>query len=423
MSDIASPPVTEIRLSGPRASAAQIARTVHRHLRSAGLARVEVAYSTQTSPAITQADIRAVLAPYMSQVAAAKTPVSIRRHSNPLDDAAGEHVVRLIYGNGVQAGTRRGWLAQKFPWIAQLLGVRPQDRQVQSALEPRVSNAQAVAALKRAVQQAVQTFGRSPSPIAAADIIVYDTPIHNALGGLVSDSAALSQWLAHQLRANGAPVAPRFTATYVHRPVEEGDGTMTVLAGDVEVNLRAASARESYVEPFVGDPDATALPTHLVHTAGPPTVIAAVVAVGTTPLPRPFAFELGDRTTLDREFFAGTAFGKAHPDLLATISRQIGLSVTPVSMGVKLGARAHPATGQAVYYLLAPDGSTQPITVETLVNRLPARVYLNAPAGVAARDGQRTLPPVVIELRDATPTVVNSLGHGVDPDATLLPGA
>ena len=431
--------VVEIRLTDRNATTANIAKTVHRHLKARNLTRIEVHYSTQSRVPARAEDIRQRLATYMERAGERRTPISIRKHENELDNVTGEHWVRLIYDGQPQATQHKApsWLQRVLPrWLLAAMGFAPSQGLSGKDGHPAnaISQQQAVATLQRALAQgctAYRAAGNTLSP-QAAQINVRHDGLHQALQGLASNETQLAKWVANSMRPQRLFAAPNFVAHYHFDAPVEGDSTVYVLAGDVEVTLTSTTtstghntgstraAGDHRREPTLNaDSDETLLPVGSMPEPNR-SYSVAVVAVGSTPLPKPFEVPLIDRAEINRNYFADSAFAKTHPDLLNTISRSVALMVRADPSGAVISAGRHPSTGQAAYYLLGQDGAARPIAEEIVVDSFPVRIFLNAPQGVASKGGGRTIPPVVIELRYSE-TNAGAKDETIDPEATLLP--
>ena len=423
--------IIEVFLPGKLASARQIARAVNRHAKASNLCSVEVRYSTNSKTPTTPDEIKSALKKFSEHAGFRRVKVSIRRHENEFDNVGGAHVLRLVHEGAPRstASSMQSMVIRHLPeWLQTAFGLTliatsaktSSSMNSHARIEPTIQRATAVEALQRALGLActahIANGTAATSAPCAATVTVRSKPLHQALSALATDQAALTQWLQRGMTNRHVAAAPGFTATYRFDSHNDGDGTTYMMAGDVEVTFVSAS-RNTKPPSFEID-DGTLLPgmPPMPNTSASPItqIEISVVAIGTTPLPSPFVMTATLPAKIDRTFFVGSPFATAHPDLLATISRQQALTIDRDGNRWTLACGIHPATGVAACYL--DDTTSTPVTQGLSTSAATPRVMLNVPTGVNDPRTGRTIPPVVIELR-----LVSAKWSVVDPDATLLP--
>ena len=115
--------VQEFTLTDKQATVAGVTKLINRHLRGTTLRRIEVRFSTQVSPAfdpnVAMPQIKALLREHgLSAV-----EVSVRAQELAIDDAAGEHRVRLLHKEPAPSApaVKKGSGAPLAGWLARLL--------------------------------------------------------------------------------------------------------------------------------------------------------------------------------------------------------------------------------------------------------------------------------------------------------------
>ncbi len=88
--------VIETRLAGHQATMKHITRLINRHLGGMQLARVELSFSTQSAERLVPEAAKKSIAVLLREHGMGMALVSVRPHDGPIDDASGDHVVRLF---------------------------------------------------------------------------------------------------------------------------------------------------------------------------------------------------------------------------------------------------------------------------------------------------------------------------------------
>ena len=167
-------PFTEVRLSGSQATLPGVMRHINRRLAGGPFSRVEVVFSTQAAGRVEPSLARNQIKQLLREHGMRNVAVSARAHAALLDDASGEHLIRLYpdMSQARDAGThdiaqpasspkqqaagRASWLPSRaLRWLPE--GLRRRLRSQDSpAPQPAVSAAQAAAVLRQAVATAAR---------------------------------------------------------------------------------------------------------------------------------------------------------------------------------------------------------------------------------------------------------------------------
>ncbi len=435
----------ETRLCGRDANLKGITRFINHHLGGQPLDRVELRYSTRSAEPLDPSLAQKAIGDLLREQGMGRAAVSVRAHAGQIDNATGEHVLRLSVQ---ERPTRRcsgwwAWLAWLFPRWCQPVSSQTGAAATTSApsapktpaVTPKPSDSQAVVYLRQAAELAA-TQAKADSPhndtqrVAQAKVVVRLDYLHQTLGPMVqgdpnqpapAKKAALTeaaQSIGAMLRKQGLSLSSDFTVSYDYRPRIESEGTSLANETDVEVVLVWDSDRR--VEPTLDTPshlpssDGTLLPSTppvadigMDDTALPATAPALIVRVlgtlqGRAVQPFAQAFELKfaalparfDRTALE---LAG--FGQVHPTLLAVASNRCPLEI---SQGADKVVRIRSAVRTNA------DGSTLPmyylpktltaLAEEDILTHTTTQLVVNNPTGVQDLASGNTLPALVIEL-------------------------
>lgn len=375
---------TTFRLPAERTSPAALVQQVHRRLKGRHWARIEVRFSSQTAGRFPIDMVRDQLAALASE-AGLKCAVSVRPIEMPLDDALGQHIVRLVPPPGrpeVQAlAAGGGWrtrLLKRWPLLARFGGApaaaQPERESLAEAselerqAEPQaaaVSQRQATELLLRALAAAVadEVPALAKVPVRRVVVTVRNDALHTALRRLtVDDAPRAADWLRRQLlETHRFAVDPVLQLLYRHEPKVLGEGTRAAGGGDLELHLlrelaiepddtapapapaaadapvmhepmplhTAASAPQTQYEtalPRTGGASPVDLPTAM-PVADP---VLCVRVLGTTQGPYDKPFELHfDRlpARFDRAALVDAGFGQAHGEAISVVSQSCPLTV------------------------------------------------------------------------------------------------
>ncbi len=255
--------VQEFTLADKQATVAGITRLINRHLRGSSLRRVEVRFSTQASqpfdPNVAMPQIKGLLREH----GLAAVEVSVRALELAIDDAAGEHRVRLLHKEMTQpaagaatvgnrfGGRFEGLLSHLLParlgrapqagqGSTQVLAPQPQPVAPQPPAEPALPQKRAVELLKQALAVAVRDEGPMLGDVAVQSlhITVRQAGLHQALDPLVArDAAGAGLWAARLLAEHRIAAAPGLRVAYTYKPPQQGEHTEVVVGSDVEIHL------------------------------------------------------------------------------------------------------------------------------------------------------------------------------------------
>lgn len=288
--------VQEFTLADKQATVAGVTKLINRHLRGTSLRRVEVRFSTQASqpfdPNVAMPQIKGLLREHgLSAV-----EVSVRALELAIDDAAGEHRVRLLHkdmtqpaAGGASVGNRfggrfAGLLSRLVPGrlgrapqagqgSTQVLAPQPQPVAPQPPAEPAVPQKRAVELLKQALAVAVREEGPMLGDVAVQSlhITVRQAGLHQALSPLVArDAAGAGQWAARLLAEHQIAAGPSLRVAYIYKPPLQGEHTEVVAGSDVEIHLsREALAPASQPAPRAPSPAVHPAPVPVLDDAVP----------------------------------------------------------------------------------------------------------------------------------------------------------
>jgi hypothetical protein len=443
--------VIEIRLSHRQATLAGITRAIDQQLGRTPLARVELRYSTQARVPLLPQEAKQKIALLLRDHGHGTAAISVRPHEGPIDDATGEHLLRMMPsarapdspaadGAGAVAAGWRASLARWMPWrrAAPAADDRVEPGLAAPAPPPAVNRVEAVQKLRQAVHKGsgfletgtgtgIVAQGRAGgstggSAVGQACVIVRLDALHLVLEPLVrQDPAAIGA----MLRSAGLTLSPGFQVAYRFERAQAGDGTSYANESDVEVRLIAASAagheapsmtagRAAPVSRSTGGMTTlpspggtTALPAAGGGTALParpqPAVTLRVLGTLDQPFDRPFeVFFMSLPARLDRNALERAGFGLVHPGLLPVASNSCPLVIQGRSGGewqVQATARGsadgqHPPT--PMYFRLR---DRSPVSgPATLATGEAEPLLVNAPHGSICPQTGRRLPALVIEL-------------------------
>lgn len=437
----------ETRLADRQATLAGITRAIHQHLGQTPLARVELRYSTQARVPLAPQVAKQTIANLLREHGHGITAVSVRAHEGPIDDATGEHLLRLFPAEPARAVPSpqpagaaqplrgwRAWLARWFPRWFSAPAPAPRQEPGLARPQPAVASAEAVAKLRQAVRKgatlvvtdtgtAVVGGSSAAQAVNRARIIVRLEGLHRVLQPLVQKDAAS---IAGMVKAAGLVVATDFAVDYRFEPAQVGDGTSVANESDVEVWVIVGASAGATVLPAS---QASAQPQPA--SAARPQASTAVAAEGTalaggTAMPAPSsvpgpaltvrvlgtlqasfaeAFELHfdslparfDRAALER-----AGFGRAQPGLLAVASNSCPLLIRQGDDGeLRLQAATRTVADGADLPMYFQRDTLQGLHGELSLPGGRTQLIVNAPGGVHDPASGRLLPALVIELLPA----------------------
>ncbi len=407
--------VKETRLKGNEANLENITRFINRHVKDMPLARIELRYSTQSVQRLDGTKAKKEISKLLLEQGMGQAEVSVRPHEGALDDATGEHLVRLIPQSQSAAPAEddddKGWLPKLWPRKSQTQEAPPQPAQPQG-----LSAEQAVAMLRQAIKLSaddVKKVTGASRLVNEAQVIVRLDAANQVLGPLVlGELAQAAKSIAGMVRDQGFGTTPSFKVSYTHKPRTTTEGTFYAGDTDVEVLLLTAHSADERMEPSLDRnmPDtppqeiseATALP--IKQPAAPALTVRVLGTLQGNGTVAFFdkAFELRFSTLparFDRSALDKAGFGSAHPELLAVASNSCPLTLDRGSDG-QLHLHTH--------WRKTPDGSTYAmyrwqntgvaLADNDILTPKAGRLVVNDPHGVVNATTGRTLPALVVEL-------------------------
>lgn len=431
--------VIETRLSGRQASVNHITRCIHRQLGQGPLARVELRYSTQSAAPLAPQAAKQAISTLLRESGMGLAAVSVRAHEGPIDDATGEHLLRMFPARKEEAKTPRddpsnaprSWWSRLLKKVFGRKVEVIRDEPMLASEAPAMTRAEAVAHLREAVGLAcsylesstgsaiVPKRGETSPEVAEACVVVRLEALHRVLGPLVAgDAVRAAQSIGPMVRANGQTPSRAFRVSYRYQARTSGDGTAYASESDVEVTLRTAGSDRpptgtSEQRPSVDGSTSALLP--LPPAAGIGTLMPKAAVDRSTALTirvlgtlsqkfdRPFDLKF-DRlpAQFDRNVLEGAGFGHEHPELLAVASNSCPLLIDASTFGqavLNAGIRKGIVSAYTAMY---HDRST----LKGLVGEVPIptsglQLVVNSPLGVHDPISGRQLSPLVIELLPA----------------------
>lgn len=437
--------VQEFTLTGKQTTVAGVTKLINRHLRGTTLRRIEVRYSTQVSPPFQQEASQSQIAALLREHGVTNVSVSVRHTEVAIDDAAGEHRVRMIHEQREPSGfgslfgvgpSFPGWLVRLVPGRrspapdagpadAPLAQQPPAARQPPAG--PAVTERRATELLSQALTLALRGEGPTldDEPIQGLRVIVRHPDVHFALGALLSrDPSGSSVWAARALAKHKRTAVAAPHIAYDYQPPQRGEHTEVVGGADIEVQLlrtppAAATApapdRDTSARPAVPhllhkrvDPShATALPiegaTHdgtLLPATSPPPAALTVRVLGTTERNFDHPFELRfDRlpATFDRQALERGGFAARHGASLRVASQSSPLVIDRDGVGgLVVTAAARPGTNRLPMYFRA-DTHAGVVGTQSL-HAQSERLVVNGPMPLVDPVNGGCLHPLVVEL-------------------------
>lgn len=426
----------EQRFGGRLGSPALLIRALDRALNNAAgkahVQRVELRYSGHAPAPLDAAAVDRAMKALLCEHGLGLAQVSTRRHAAALEDASGEHTLRLM-------GQPLPPAPQASPWWRQLWArwrpgrtileaaapANPTQRSPGEARLPKAPSApevpaappaQAVALLRRAVHRAV-LVGRpdsalEPVTLASARVITRAAPLHRTLQTLVTADPAT---VGAMVRATGCRTADGWRVAYAYEPRQDGDGTALAGMDDLEVELTEAAslpgpateddttalpdADPSQRSP-VATTDATALPAFGPETPRP---LARLRVLGSrqSDFDEPFEITISQwPARIDRQWMAARGFGRRHGPLLSVFSNRQALWVDCRHDGECfvsfVGPDGNGPSGPPMY---RDARSLAPLAGRHALNDLPEELLVNDPKGCRLPGHPAVLPALRLSLR------------------------
>ncbi|MFZ4535472.1 hypothetical protein [Propionivibrio sp.] len=441
----------DCRLTGKQATAKAIQAMVNRHLHEGKLERIEVRLSTQPVHPTNPSEVRKLLSQLLGQHGLGAVELSLRHLDSALDDAMGEHLVRLIFAPieaapAIVNDAASGWWQRLWRWLpGRRATPRPAGR-----LEPAlkavsgISPKRAVELLRESLSNAVriEATGLQGKPVASVNIVARLPEIHATLKAMMPPiNPGSAQSLAQWLQRDGQQTQPELIVSYRFEPYDNGDtGTAMVIRCDLETHLSPDAGSRTKPAPETSNGPArsaetalsgdaadqgTAMPLRPRREFTAPRAALRIRLRGTLAGDFPQPFDLLYRSLpacFDRATLKAAGFGFRHGLLLAVASQGSPLLVEASPEGLRLRPGVRP-DGQPMYFR---HDNQAPLTVSLLLgnNQASLAVVVNAVQGVCLTSGIE-LSPLVIELLP-DPGAADPLAHSAwvtaDP-ATALPMA
>lgn len=411
----------DFRLAGSQATVAEVVRLVHRQIKAPGVSRIEVRFSRQSREAfsVDQAFDRLTA---LVKESGLSCQVSVRAHELPLDDARGEHVVRLFGAvpkpapAQAQAPAWARWV-RGLPLIGRLApatatsGGKPARPVNEWPAVPDLPRGQAVELLCKALS--VAAANEEPhlhdSPVHRVKIIVRRPELHKALQPVVDQAAQqAAAWLRKELASRQRVTSADLRVIYAYALQGDGERTQVVGRGDLEVQLLREPEPEIHPAQPAGAEGATALPvtlatamlddraTAMPERSGPALTLRVL---GTTHERFIEPFELcfdALPARFDRAALHAGGFGRLHGQALTVASQSCPLTIDRAGDGgLRLHATAR-ASGSAMYFR---DSDRSGIVGTVDLPTSQATLIVNEAQGLVDPTSRERLYPLVIELQ------------------------
>lgn len=391
----------EQRFEGRQATARAIQAYVNRHLDTTRrLRRVEVRLSTAVAQPTEPDELRRLLAGLLSEHGQGRVELSLRRFERALDNAAGEHLVRLLFEDAAPAEPPRlRWWQRLFRRRVPTAAV-PEAPRAAAGIPPKRAAEMLREAVALALRYDTTLQGRPVAHIAiTAHLPEIDATLRTMMPPQDPEAGAA---VAALLQRQGAACHPELRVDYRFEPRASQEGTQAVLDADLRVRLSPAlTTAGATAMPHWRNAPATALPDaeQLLALRGRSAGLRVrVLGTLASDFPTPFELPLpGWPARLDRAALEAAGFGREHGALLGVASQSSPLLVERQGpAGLLLRPARRQDGSDAPMYYAADD--LQPLPPELAVDRLPMQLVLNCPAGV--RDAVRgtALPALRIEL-------------------------
>jgi hypothetical protein len=388
----------EHRFEGRQATARAIQAHVNRHLDATRrLRRIEVRLSSAVPVPTEPEDLRRLLAGLLSEQGQGRVELSLRRFERPLDNAGGEHLVRMIFEDAPATPAA----PTRLRWWQRLFGSQPARPVMEAPREVAgIPARRAAEMLREALAAALRydTAGLQGRPVAHVGISAHLPEIDATLRQMMPplDPQAV-QSVAAMLRRLDVSCQPDLRLDYRFEPRLNAEGTLAVLDADLRVRLSPADAGATAM-PIVAGLQSTALPdAEQLAALRAPARGLRVRVLGTlaADFATPFEMKLpGWPARLDRAALEAAGFGREHGALLGVASQSCPLLVDRHGAH---GLLLRPARrADAPMYYAAND--LQPLPAELVVTELTMQLVLNCPAGVRDALTGTALPALRIEL-------------------------
>ena len=448
----------EFRLASKTAAVTELVKAVNRHIKSKPLLRVEVRFSSQAAQGFDADRARQELRGLLSEHGHVGTAVSVRPIELPIQDAFGEHIVRLY--PKPPAPRQDGWpqrLGERWSgwWTARgskapansrtdepTLGAPAATPAPAAASAPAISATIAAHELRKALLLALKLRGKqagAAAAIHAVSITVRNAELHRALAPLVgSQQDHTARWVREELQKQRAAFDPALATAYRYQAPGSGQFTELADGNDLEIVFDASveateptaaiiddgashdgplvdvsvkpeasdatgpspmppqtsSGRTMHSEPTLMATDETAL------AAG---ALVRIKVLGTTdgPFDQPFEFDASPLPVrLDRAMFEASGFGLQHRDALRVVSQSCPLLIDQDAAGrLCLSSPGRPLDNGHVRAMYHDSDTGVGIMGSVCHDGDEAGVMVNGPRPVLDPTTGRRLAPLLLCVR------------------------
>jgi hypothetical protein len=396
-----------------------ITAKLNKHLRNQRLHRVELRHTT--SSRFDPGAVRAAISGLLRQQGLGQVQVSVRAIENPLDNAAGQHLLSLFEAPKPPGLLERlpGKLMALFAGGSKPTASARQDPPLHQKTAT-LTTQKAIAVLKSASQLAYAAYRKQHgnTPPAAVGVVVRDGGLHAALAPLIEHQAqAASDWFARELQP-GTPAAPghwKVTYHYEAPPADDDSGTAVMGGSDIEISLTAtpqndtcadlcSTAMPSFTSTAMPDGASadTAMPSFDRYTPRWQLRVLGTFShqAGLRAYSQPLLVNLPSQ--INRSTLKAAGLERLDANVLAVCSEKHPLlcQQSPQGLSVTVPQR-HAPDGQAqpLYYTYPeglPLGAIQ-LTPALAVTR-PLRLLVNSPSGAVHPQTGQALPALVLEI-------------------------
>lgn len=398
-----------------------ITAKLNKHLRNQRLNRVELRHTTTSR--FDPGAVRAAISGLLRQQGLGQVQVSVRAIENPLDNAAGQHLLSLFEApkppgllermlDKLKGRFASSGKATAIPWQ------EPPLREEKTALSAQ----KAIAALKNASHLACTAYRKQHgnTPPAAVSVVVRDAGLHAALAPLIKPKAqSAADWFARELQP-GTPAAPGHWQVAYHYeapPADDASGTALMGGSDIEISLSVTQSETSRQD---ADLPSTATPSFAATSLPDGDSADTAIPKFDQPAPRwqlrvlgTFSHQTGLRAYLqpllvdlpsqiNRSTLKAAGLNRLDANALAVCSEKHPLlcQQSCQSLSITVPQRSAPDGQAQPRYYTYPEGvPLGPIQLRpALAATRPLRVLVNSPSGaVHPRTGQ-ALPALVLEI-------------------------
>lgn len=414
MTTLATLPFTSYQIADTQ-SVDAITGKLNRHLRGQRLRRVELRHTTAAG--FDPGAVRAAISGLLRQQGLGQVEVSVRPIENPLDNAAGQHLLSLF-----ELPKPPGLWGRLLGQLKRLLGSRQVDTArtepaLRAPTSPTLPAQKAIEALKAASHLAHAAFRKQhgSNPPAAVRVVVRDAALHATLAPLIQPRApSAADWFARELQP-GVPTLPGHWQVAYHYeapPADDASGTALMGGSDIEVsllqdagsNLADGTAMPHFAStalPGAGD-ETTAMPNFATPAPRWQLRVLGTYShkAGLRPYARPLLADLPSH--ISRSSLKAAGLEQLDANALAVSSEKSPLVCQQSAQGLSISVpqRTGPDGQTQPMYYTYPEGlPLGPIQLSAAqAATSPLRVLVNSPAGAAHPQTGQALPALLLEL-------------------------